>query len=508
MTPARTLTRRESLDAPLEGGGADAPKRPIPESCGIVLIAVYLVAASWLFGGVVLWTRLVLLAIAAVLFLLVLAPIPQRSERRSAFGTTKRNLLRLIQFPPFWFGLLLFGYVYLQWINPAWTVTEMGGKWWISNVGLKPNPDWPSSVYATAAQGNPISFLIRFGSVWLVVCAGWIILRSRRDLIPILIAFAVNSFIVAMVAVIQEMDPPDKVLWLYPWDGRDFAGPFFYRNHGGAFFYLAMGVCFGLALYFQRRRDVNRDKSSPGPVFLILGLMNAGAVAASGSRAGWIFGTAVLLLYLILAVGLWLRRAQWRGSWVGGFLIISCIAILAGSIVASQNVGYLERHFKRFLQIPTELERSHRTIGNEASFRMLEDVQTFGYGADSFEFVFSLYWDEYPQLVRKHRRAGWSRSNWVQAHNDPLQMAVELGVVGATILALSPLFFLLVFLIRILRFREETFLWFVTVLLLVAHSFVDLIFQSTVLLALFAFLLLSVERALKFEKSDERRMIE
>jgi hypothetical protein len=81
-------------------------------------------------------------------------------------------------------------------------------------------------------------------------------------------------------------------------------------------------------------------------------------------------------------------------------------------------------------------------------------------------------------------------------------MAVELGIVGASLLALSPLYFLLVFLIRIVRFREESLLWFATILFLFAHSFVDLIFQSTVLLALFAFLLLSVERMLKFEKSD------
>jgi hypothetical protein len=228
--------------------------------------------------------------------------------------------------------------------------------------------------------------------------------------------------------------------------------------------------------------------------------MNAGATAASGSRAGWIFGAAVLLLYLLLAVSVWLRRGQWRGNWIGAGLVAGCIAILVGSVVAAQNTKYLELHFSRFLRIPAELEQSGRTIGNEASFRMLEDVQVFGYGADSYGHIFSLYIDEFPSLIRKNRRTGRISTNWVQAHNDPLQMAVELGIVGASILALSPLFFLAVFAIRFLHFREESILWFITVLFLFAHSFVDLIFQSTVLLALFAFLLLAVERSLALQK--------
>lgn len=497
------LTPRGESPAGDEAAEEILSRRPIIQILGIGLIAFYFVAASWLFGGVVLWTRIILFAIAVIAFLAAIAPVPNRAERKGALASSGKSLMRLLRFPPFWLALPLFAYVWLQWMNPAWTLTEMGGKWWISNVGLKPNLDWPSSVYASAARGNPGSFLLRFGGVWLIVCAGWILIRHRRDLIPILIAFAVNSFVVAIVAVIQEMQQPDKVLWIYPWKGNDFSGPFFYRNHGGAFFYLSMAVSFGLALYFQRTRDPAREKSSPGPVFLLIGLMNAGATAASGSRAGWIFGSAVLLCYLLLAVGIWLRRRQWRGSWVGGSLILGCIGILVGSIVAAQNTEYLEWHFKRFLRIPSELEQSGRTIGNEASFMMLEDVPVYGYGADSYELVFSLYIDKFPALVRKHRRAGWIRTNWVQAHNDPLQMAVELGIVGASLLALCPLAFLLIILIRILQFREESALWFVTVLFLFAHSFVDLIFQSTVLLALFAFLLLAVERSQKFQKSHE-----
>ncbi len=504
MTTRRTsLTPRNASNGIAESS-PDAPQlRTAGQTVGIVLIAFYLVAASWLFGGVILWTRIVLFIIASAAFLVAIAPLPNRVERCGAFGSSGKALLRLIRFPPFWFGLLLFGYVGLQWTNPSWTMTEMAGKWWISNAGLKPDPDWPTSIYASAARGNPASFLLRFGGVWLVICTGWILIRRRRDLLPILIAFAINSFVVAVVAVIQKLQQPDLVLWIHPWEGKDYSGPFFYRNHGGAFFYLSMAVCLGLALYFQRRRNLRSEKSSPGPVFLIFGLMNAGATASSGSRAGWIFGAAVLATYLCLAFGVWLRRGQWRGSWLGGVLVASCVMVLVGSVVAAQNVEYLEYHFSRFLRIPTELEHSGRTIGNEASFRMLEDVQLFGYGADSYGHAFSLYMSEFPALVRKHRRSGRIRTNWVQAHNDPLQFAVELGIVGASILALAPLYFFLLFLVRLTAFREESILWFVTTLFLLAHSFVDLIFQSTVLLALFAFLLLTVERNLSFQKTDE-----
>lgn len=488
---------RNAPEPPLE-----TTRTPAVRTAGIVLLAFYLVLASWLFGGVTLWTRQVLFAAAALPFLLALAPAPERALRVGAGRSVLLSIRRLLIFPPFWFGLLLFGYVCLQWGNPAWTYTEVEGKWWISNAGLDPDPNWPSSVDAPAERGSPGSFLLRFGGVWLVICAGWILLRRRRALLAVLIAFAANSFLVALVGVIQEMQQPDKVLWLYPWEGSDFSGPFFYRNHGGAFFYLSMAVCFGLALYFQRTKDPSSGKGSPGPVFLIFGLMNAGAVAASGSRAGWIFGSAVLLTYLALSLGVWLRRSQWRGSWIGGATVAACVTVLAASIVASQNREYLERHFQRFLRIPAELEHSGRTIGNEASYRMLEDVRTFGYGADSYGHVFALYIDEFPRLIQRNRRTGRIRTNWVQAHNDPLQMAVELGVVGASILALPVLFFLGVFAVNIRRFREESLLWFVTTLFLFAHSFAELLFQSVILLALFAFLLLSTERSLRFQKDD------
>lgn len=501
VTPRKSLTQRQTT-SPSTGvrdprGDSDASHK-----IALGLLAFFFVLASWLFGGVVLWTRQVLFGAALLPFLLALAPIPNRAERTGARAASARAFRRLVLFPPFWFGLLLFAYVGLQWSNPAWTYTEIGGKWWISNAGLQPNPDWPTSVHAPPERGNPASFLLRFGAVWMVVCAGWILVRRRRDLLVVLVPFAVNSFLVALVAVIQEMRPPDKVLWLYPWEGNDFSGPFFYRNHGGAFFYSAMTVCFGLALFFQRTKDPSTGKGSPGPVFVVFALMNAGAVAASGSRAGWIFGAAGLIVYVVLATGVWLRRSEWRGSWVGGATVGACIAVLAASIVASQNTAYLEHHFRRFLNIPAELDSSGRTIGNEASLAMFGDVPVFGYGADSYGHVFSLYIDEFPQLVRRNRRTGRIRTNWVQAHNDPLQYAVELGLVGALLLALSPLYFVLVFLARLLRFRDESLLWLAGILFLFAHSFAELLFQSVILLALFSFLFLAVERSLRFEGDE------
>ena len=335
----------------------------------------------------------------------------------------------------------------------------------------------------------------------MVVCAAWLLLRLRKDILTLLIALSVNSFLLALVSLIQEIQQPDKVLWLYTWKGNDFSGPFFYRNHGGAFFYLLMAINFALALYFQRNRDPHRPTGGRAALFFLIGLVNAGAVAASGSRAGWIFGSAILLLYLFFCFILFLRGRQWRGSWIGGITVLGCTIILVGSIAASQNVDYLQYHLERFLRIPDELEQSGRTIGNEASWNMLEDVFVFGYGADSYGHAFALYAKDYPRLVSHNRRLNRTRTNWVQAHNDPLQMAVELGVVGASILALSPLFFLALYLCRILRFREENLLLLATVSFLFAHTFVDLMFQSVSILAVVSLLMVIIARLLLTEKS-------
>lgn len=498
------LTQREQVGTGVHPDEFSTPVRPLPATLAIFFIGLFLVLASWLFGGVQLWSRQVLFLVALIPFLLALVPIPRKSLRDSAWSHTRTGLRRLITFPPFWLGLFIFGYVWLQSINPSYEYVMWEGKWYLTIDGLDPDPDWPTSIDAPADKGNPASFLLRFGAVWMIICAARVFVRGKKDLLAILIAVSVNSFVIAMVAIIQEMRPPEKVLWIMPWAGSDFAGPFFYRNHGGAFFYLAMAVSFGLALHFQRARDTRHEKSSPGPIFVLFGLMNAGAVAASGSRAGWIFGTAVLVTYTILSLSVWLRRKQWNGNWMGGLIVSSCLIVVAGTVTLSQNLEQLERHFNRFLNLPAELELSVRTIGNQASMAMLQDVPIFGYGADSYGHAFALYYDQFPQLIRKNRQSEIVRNHWVQAHNDPLQYAVELGLVGASALAMILLYYLGAFLWRILYFREETLLWFAGAVYLFIHSFADLVFQSVPILALFAFLLLTVERFLLFEKRKKR----
>ena len=155
LTPRDPLTPRDDSPDPSD---AEKLRHPLhlPALC---LLVLYSIVASWLFGGITLWTRYVLFGLGALPLLLLLLPVPQRSLRRSAWQNSAATLRRLLLFPPFWFGLPLFAYVILQWNNPSWTFTEMGGKWWISNAALDPKPDWPTSIYAPAARGNPGSFL-------------------------------------------------------------------------------------------------------------------------------------------------------------------------------------------------------------------------------------------------------------------------------------------------------------------------------------------------------------
>jgi O-antigen ligase len=119
---------------------------------------------------------------------------------------------------------------------------------------------------------------------------------------------------------------------------------------------------------------------------------------------------------------------------------------------------------------------------------MFEDSPVWGWGAGSFEYIFPVFQQAYPEI---HKR-GTTRMIWEYAHNDPLQTLAEYGIVGFTLFALLFLAWL-VGMIRTGAYRKPIPVWCgLAALATLAHSNVDFVFHNpAILVTVAAFLAIS-----------------
>lgn len=73
-------------------------------------------------------------------------------------------------------------------------------------------------------------------------------------------------------------------------------------------------------------------------------------------------------------------------------------------------------------------------MADKASLDMLKDYYAKGAGSGSFQFLFPRYQARHPELDRS-TRAG--KQMWEHAHNDILELPIELGAAGILLLLLG-----------------------------------------------------------------------
>ena len=475
-------------------------------------VAATLIVASWAFGGVETFTRSLILACAALSFFLALFPFPDRRRASWSEVKTSRRLRALVRFPVFWFGLLLFGYVLLQWINPdfRYVAGEKAGRsiWWLTNEGLHPRRSWPTSIEAPISRGNPLSFLQRYGAGWLLVCAIWIGFRKRHAFGLLVLVLCVNFAAYGFVALLQEINDPEKVLWLRSWEGSDFSGAFFYRNHGGAFLYLGVAclLAFHLRLFADAAESGHCGTFLPRVTVFAFAAFTGAAAILSNSRAAW--GGVVVVFAAFLLLFLWVWGAAWPGGkkrpldWIIALVLPGAALGLAVFFVGADTL--LERLEQTRRSLAAGPKLGYRATGNQLSRIMFESRPLFGFGADSYGHVISLFQRELKAILPG---GFWPTTSgmstiWVAAHNDFLQALVELGRVGATLLVLPLLFWFSVFLRFFRRFSPPALLLLLAAAVLFCHAYVDLVFQSATLVVFFAAVLAAIGRWLTLPKES------
>lgn len=372
-------------------------------------LAVY---ASWAFGGVVRGTEtwLLLLALAG----LGAVALRWRETGRVAVG-------------PFVPALLWIGLVAVAVWNPSHAPAPGGG--WV------PRAEWVRWLPTTAEVERTLAD----GRLWLAVLVqGGVlvaVVRSPHATRVLWAVVALNGFALAATGAFFHFEGATAVLGRFPApEPGYFFATFFYKNHWAAFGALTAGAALALAAR-SWRLAVRGDPVSRGKALLFggAGLLTAVTLPLPGSRAG-----ALLALALAGAFCAWAARAWWRSGgpadprerWALRTVAGATVAILVYGAIAYAPRGQVD------LQ-RTQREVAGRAGADSGALRLMVSRDTarmalarpwFGWGPGSFEIVFPVYQGPYLR-----RPDGRSAARFEFAHNDWLQLAAEVGLVGAAI---------------------------------------------------------------------------
>jgi O-antigen ligase len=217
--------------------------------------------------------------------------------------------------------------------------------------------------------------------------------------------FSAYGFAVAMFALIQDIAPNGKLYWLRTLQsGGWIYGP--YVNHNHYVGLMEMLTPIPLVISFADGVRMSRRAMAA----LAAALM-ASTIFLSGSRGGMAAFTAQMVL---LAGFLITRRKNWKAAFAFGAFLVIALGLLAwlggGELV--------ERIASIHSGTRTELSGGTRLTIDQDSLRIFARKPVLGWGLGVFP-------DIYPQFSTLATNLGVGN-----AHNDYLQLLVEMGVLG------------------------------------------------------------------------------
>jgi len=323
---------------------------------------------------------------------------------------------------------------------------------------------WSSYVYET--WGGAV--------LWLAYILFFLLCRNvfddevlRRGFLTALVWL---GFGLAVLGLVQFYTSPDAVYWLKEAPGAQPFGPFADRNHFAIFIELLLPLALLLAWREPEKRLV----------YLVLcGLMIA-SVIVCGSRAGSVAVGAETAVFVIAAGVSGIRSG--RASPLAGLLQIGGAAAAAAAFMYAAGFTKLLERFEEIERATNRFEVAGRT------WEIFLTKPWTGYGLGTFQQVFQAFSEFHDGFV------------WNQAHSDPVQLAMELGVAGLAAQALM---------IGLLAARRRRFeVWLTGVLPLAAawaHSWVEFPLQMPSLVLTALVLLASVAAPAGVRKNAVKR---
>lgn len=402
------------------------------ETALLWVIAAHLVFLPWALGAVRLWAQVISLLFSLASFLLALWPRRYTPDQTGTTNFRALPLPKLLKFPIFWIGLALLALITIQGLNPAWEYQTNGKVWWMRAI---PHVTWlphgvrvPFNPPSGLAQGGEWRMLIVYASAFLTVCAAWIGFTRRRTLQRLFVVLAVNGAALSIFGLAQRILGATKIFGFVDSPNPSFFSSFIYKNHAGAYLDIGVAIAVGLGAWYYVRGVRRLEKSSPAGVFAFLMTCIAVSVLVSYARGA----TLTMLAYLCLVVAAFVWY-QWRlpASARRPIITIAMLVVFGFFLKTGLDALNSELAWDRLRQAisGSDVSVEARLIADHASFDMLGEHWGLGTGSGGFPFLFPVYQQHYPEIAH--------RQFWPHAHNDVLEIPIELGLPGMLLILAS-----------------------------------------------------------------------
>ncbi len=469
------------------------------ETAALWAILLHLVFLPWALGGLRLWASSISLGLSLVAFTIALLPRNYPAEHAGAEPFRLHPWRRLVRFPLFWLGLVVFAYIVVGALNPAWTLTQGMGFWWMTQTE---HVKWlPAGVRVPFVRGGPWRTLLDLAPIWLTVCSVWISFTRRRTLRWFVTVLVLNGLVLAALGALQRVYPSNKIFWTWVSPNPDFFASFVYRNHAGSYLNLILALTCALAAWYYRRGQRRLEKSNPAGLFAFFATFLAVSIVVSNSR-GSTFVMAGFLAASAVAFGIHYFRARHanRRPLAGASLVLVLVLFAGAGIAALQPSETWER-LEGVISGKDQTVKMRQTV-NQASTDMLRPNWVTGYGAGSYRFLFPGFQKNYPEIfIHTGGDKPGHRFYWEHAHNDYLEFAIEYGAVGLIPMVLGGLYWAVV--LAQAAVWRNLFGLIATLggLVVFGHAWIDFPLQCPAILALWCVLWPTIALWLKFEAS-------
>lgn len=381
-----------------------------------LLVGAQLCFLPWAFGGVDGWSLVVALGLAMTAFTVAMS----RRSRTTVLAEPGLGWVALSHSAAFWAGVTLLVYLVVQTLNPAFRLAEDATRWWLVPL---PHHAWlPRGMDVPFADGPLRSTMMAAagGLTAATIGAGIGRRSSLRLLLTIVVA---NGGAFAVFGLLQRAAGEERIYGVRHVGFPYFFSAIIYKHHAAAFLILAAAAAGALAIdAWQRNRTVQRARSSPLVFHVFLLLIFVWSIVHTAA----LIGIGIFLVVAGVTIALLshrFARAQLRAVPVRLLLAFLC-AVLAISGLTEQ-----ERIRERFHQEAAGEARytlATRLLVNRAGIAMAADRWALGWGAGCFHYGFTKYQARVPEL------ATWRgvHTRWEHVHNDWLEFAIELGLLG------------------------------------------------------------------------------
>jgi O-antigen ligase len=396
-----------------------------------VSLCAAVILAALLFGAVYPWSMAIVALVVVIVFIYFLW---STKDLPDTFSNGKGIILA---------ALLFFSYPLFQLIPLPVSMLSLIHPKFKELVTVIPGapPAFHSvSIYPFATEMEVCRLFI-YLAVFTVAAFG---LKDNEDVRRILKALVVFGFILGVFAIIQKATWNGKIYWFKePIHPYAFSfGSFVNKNHFAGFMGMIIPFSLGIALRSRRLEEK--------VMFAFFGVVMAISLFFSLSRGGIISFIASMFVFslIILTKGMTKKK----------FFPIALFSLALTVYLLFLGVSPIVERFAK-----GEVSGEQRLKAWHGTLQAFRDFPVFGSGMGTFQDIFKVYQPDGLYLY------------WTHAHNDYLELLLELGIVGA---ALAAVFFFTA-LRAILKTKwkgREVYIWAAVLASLTAiavHSIVD-----------------------------------